>query len=146
MRAESNNPGRKRGRHLKWYWITWAALALLVAIGIAIAVAIHYAEPILRARVIETLSAHFHGPVELSSFHVSVAEGFQVSGTGLKVFGNFDPNIHQPGIQPLIGVDEFRFHAGIVNLLHTPMRIHRVYLKGLLLNIPPKQQRTVAWI
>jgi len=141
MLAESNNPDGKRGRHSKWYWITWAALALLVAIGIAIAVAIHYAEPILRARVIETLSVHFHGPVELTSFHVSVADGFQVSGAGLKVFGNFDPNIHQPGIQPLIGVDEFRFQAGIVNLLHTPMRIHRVYLKGLLLNIPPKQQR-----
>lgn len=119
----------------------WTAIVLLVLAAAAIPIAIHYAEPILRARVIETLSAHFHSRVELASFHVSVREGLQASGEGLKIFGDFDPNIHEPGIQPIIAVQEFRFRAGFLNLLHTPMRIHRVYVKGLELNIPPSEQR-----
>jgi hypothetical protein len=59
----------------------------------------------------------------------------------LKIFGTTDVNIHQAGIQPIIAVDEFQFGAGILDLLRTPMRVHRVYLKGLQLNIPPKGQR-----
>lgn len=119
----------------------WAAFGILVAFVAAILVARHYAEPILKARVIETLSAHFHNRVELAAFHVSIAHGFQVSGQGLKIFGKFDTNIHEPGIQPVIAVQEFRFRAGILDLLHTPMRIHRVDLAGLQLNIPPREQR-----
>jgi hypothetical protein len=102
---------------------------------------IYHAEPILKGRVIETLSTRFRGHVELSTFHVSIAHGFQVTGAGVKIFGPGDPNVHEPGIQPLIAIGEFRFSADILNLLHTPMRIHRVYLKGLELNIPPREQR-----
>jgi len=112
----------------------------LVAIVI-ITFVIYHAEPILQGRVMETLSTRFRGHVELSAFHVSIAHGFQVTGAGLKIFGPGDPNAHQPGIQPLIAIEEFRFAAGILNLLHAPMRIHRVYLKGLELNIPPREQR-----
>src|SRR2546426_6926001 len=103
-------------------------------------IAIYRAEPILQGRVIETLSTRFHSRVELAGFHVSVAHGLQVSGEGLKIFGTSDLNIHKPGIQPLIAIKEFRFGASVLNLLHTPMRVHRVYVKGLELNIPPKEQ------
>jgi hypothetical protein len=144
MSAESKNHGSRRDRHRAWKWIKWSAFVLLVLAGAAVPLLVHYAEPILRARIIETLSAHFHSRVELASFHVSVREGLQASGEGLKIFGEFDPNIHEPGIQPIIAVQEFRFRAGFLNLLHTPMRIHRVYLKGLELNIPPSEQRAVS--
>jgi hypothetical protein len=120
-----------------------AAVVTLAGIAVGISLAAHYAEPILRERVIETLSARFHARVELPVFHVSVAHGLQVYGAGLKIFGNFDPNSHQPGIQPVIAVQEFRFRASILNLLHTPMRIHRVYLQGLSLNIPPRGERDI---
>ncbi|MBV8051652.1 MAG: hypothetical protein JOZ80_10715 [Acidobacteriaceae bacterium] len=120
-----------------------AALLTLVVIVVGLPIAVHYAEPVLRERVIETLSARFHARVELPVFHVSVTNGFQVYGGGLKVFATFDPNSHEPGIQPVIAVEEFRFHASILNLLHTPMRIHRVYLQGLELNIPPRGQREI---
>jgi hypothetical protein len=99
------------------------------------------AEPILRARVIETLSARFKSKVELSSFHVSVSNGLRVSGGGLKIFGATDPNAQEPGIQPLIAVGEFHFETGVPNLFRTPMHIDAVYVKGLELNIPPKETR-----
>ncbi len=124
--------------------LKWLALVLLVCVavaGAAIIWALRHAEPILQARIIETLSARFQSRVELSSFHVSISRGLRVWGGGLKIFGKTDVNIHQPGIQPIIAVDEFQFGAGILDLLRTPMRVHRVYLKGLQLNIPPKGQR-----
>src|SRR5262249_23021341 len=128
-----------RQSFFRWMWVT--ILVVAVAAIVVITFVIYHAEPILHARVIETLSTRFHGRVELPGFHVSIAHGFQVSGTGLKIFGPGDPNAHQPGIQPLIAIGEFRFGADILNLLHTPMRLHRVYLKGLELNIPPREQR-----
>jgi len=130
------------GKH-KRSRIQWVAVGVLAFFAFATAViafAIHHAEPILHARIIETLSTRFQGRVELTGLHVSVAHGLQVSGEGLKIFGRNDLNIHQPGVQPLITVDEFRFSAGMFNLLHTPMRVHRLYLKGLELNIPPREQ------
>jgi len=125
------------------YWLGTIALAVAVVIVITIVVVIHRAEPILKNRVIETLSARFHGPVQLAEFHVSISGGFrfQVRGTGLKIFGLGDPNPYAPGVQPLIRIGEFRFGADMLNLLRTPMRVRRVYLKGSELNIPPKEER-----
>jgi hypothetical protein len=62
-------------------------LALVTISAIIIALVVYHAEPILKGRIIETLSARFHGPVELSAFHVSLKNGLRVSGEGLKIFG-----------------------------------------------------------
>jgi len=132
---------RKRKRQSRRRWIAGLLLVCFALAGVVLVIAIRNAEPILQARIVETLSTRFHSRVELTGLHVSITHGLQVSGEQLKIFDENDLNIHQPGIQPLISVDEFRFSAGILNLLHTPMRVHRVYLKGLELNVPPKEQR-----
>jgi hypothetical protein len=125
-----------------WQWITSAVLIVLVIIGVVVAIAIERAEPTLRTRVIETLSTKFKSKVELDQFHVSLLRGLEVSGRGLRIFGETDPNVHQPGIQPIIGVGEFEFHTGILSLFRSPMHVNTVYLKGLQLNLPPKGQRS----
>ncbi len=132
---------RKRKRQSRRRWIAGLLLVCFALAGVVLVIAIRNAEPILQARIVETLSTRFHSHVELTGLHVSITHGLRVSGEQLKIFDENDLNIHQPGIQPLISVDEFRFSAGILNLLHTPMRVHRVYLKGLELNVPPKEQR-----
>ncbi len=119
------------------------ALALLfIAL---VAYSIHFlrsrAEPILRARIIETLTTRFKGKVEMATFHVWVDGNLSVSGEGLRIYGNDDPNTHQPGIQPLIGIEEFNFQTGLLDLLRSPMHVHTVKLKGLVLNIPPAGDR-----
>ena len=101
----------------------------------------HHAQPLLRARVIETLSARFQSRVELAEFNVSAIQGLVVDGKGLKIYGQIDPNIHREGLQPPIGVDEFSFRIGVMSLLRSPMRVGTVYIKGLELNIPPKEDR-----
>jgi hypothetical protein len=125
-------------------------LAVVLLLGLIFVVVLtitaHYAEPLLRARVIETLSTRFQSRVELddlqvSRSHVSMSYGLLVSGKGLRIYGQTDPNIHRAGFQPLIGVDEFHFSAGILNLLKSPIHVGTVYIKGLEINTPPKQDR-----
>jgi hypothetical protein len=115
-------------------------LAVLAFVAVLSFLAYH-AEPLLRARIIETLSTRFHSRVDLAELKVSVSQGLVVSGKGLMIYGPTDPNIHRDGIQPLIGVDEFSFRAGVMNLLRSPMHVRTVYIKGLQLNIPPKDDR-----
>jgi hypothetical protein len=91
--------------------------------------------------VIETLSTRFKSKVELDAFHVSLLKGLQVSGAGLRIFGETDPNNYEPGFQPIINVAEFQFHMGIRDLFHSPIHVDTVYVKGLQLNLPPREHR-----
>ncbi len=113
----------------------------MVVFAMAVRLVIARAEPIMRARVIETLSNRFHSKVDLASFQVSVADGVEVSGGGLRIFGATDPNPYQPGVQALIAVGEFRFQTPVRSLFRSPMHVDTVYMKGLELNIPPKEDR-----
>lgn len=129
---------RKRVRRFAWI----AAIILLLVAAVAIvSITIHRAEPTLRAEVIETLSTRFKSRVELDAFHVSSLKGLQVSGSGLRIFGDNDPNNHEPGFQPIINVAEFQFHIGFRDLFRSPLRVDTVFVKGLQLNLPPTQHR-----
>ena len=120
-------------------------LLAVLAFVIFLSILVHHAGPLLRARVIETLSTRFQGRVDLADLKISVYQGLMVSGKGLMIYGQTDPNIHLEGVQPLIGVDEFRFRVGVMSLLRSPMHVGTVYIKGLQLNIPPKQERQQLW-
>ena len=122
-------------------WIAVLLLATTAILIVAGTIVASRAEPILRKRVVETLSTRFQRTVELREFHVSLLRGFQVSGAGLNIYGDTDPNIHQVGVQPIISVAEFRFRTGIINLFRSPMHVDTVYMKGLALNLPPREQR-----
>jgi hypothetical protein len=137
---------KRTSRTAPWNTVPWkrvgiVALILLASGAIAVRLVIVRAEPILRARVIETLSNRFDGKVELVSFDVSVMNGVEVSGAGLKVFGAKDPNPYETGVQALIGVQDFRFHTSLRSLFRSPMHIDTIYVRGLELNIPPKEDR-----
>ena len=124
----------------------WRRLVLTVAVLLAVAaivvwIVVARVEPILRARVIETLSARFKSRVELAAIHVYVANGVHVSGSGLQIFGTTDPNPYEPGVQPILLIQEFEFSTPLGDLFRQPMRVATVYVKGMTLNIPPAGDR-----
>jgi AsmA-like protein len=141
MAENEQNPARPKAQVGFWWWIAGIALAVIVVGMVVGSVFVSRAEPILRARVVETLSTRFKSKVELDAFHVSLLKGLQVSGEGLRIFGDTDPNNHEPGVQPIIGVAEFWFRTGIWDLLRSPMHVDTVYVKGLQLNLPPREHR-----
>lgn len=148
--------GFGRGRR----WLHWGLMCLagvlllvLIALGVAISVALHQAEPMLRAAIVEKLEERFHARVELDSFHISLVEGLTAEGRGLRIWppgqvvgmtspgtNKADANVasapNSPG--PLIKLDEFRFHAPLSYMPGKPVRISVVELEGLDVDVPPK--------
>src|SRR6202140_1146271 len=131
---------RRRWSH-RWRWIIAVVGIFLAVVVVCVRVVITHAEPILRTRVIETLSARFKSRVELAELRVWVADGVHVDGKGLKIFGATDPNAWEDGVQPLIEVGEFRFQTALRSLFREPMHVDIIYVDGLIVNIPPKNDR-----
>jgi hypothetical protein len=128
-------------KYHRWKPIGVIACIVLASAGVIARLIIDRAQPILRMRVIETLSNRFKGKVELATLSVSLVKGLEVSGSGLKIYGPTDPNPYAPGVQALISLQEFHFHAGVRNLFRSNVHVDTVYVKGMELNIPPKENR-----
>ncbi len=111
-------------------------MVLLTALIAGDWVAHYYVEPILKARVVHTLEARFQSRVELAGFQLSVLNGVDAQGHGLKIFSR-----GEAGAAPLFAVSQFTFHIRWIDLLRSPMRVRMVNIRDLSINLPPKGQR-----
>ncbi len=131
-------PDAPTPRRRRWLQVA-ASLACVfaVAFGIAAEYVLHHAEPILRKRLIETLSDRFNAPVELDALHISLVKGIQVSGDGLRIpyGGPANPNASGPA-RVALSVDHFSFRSNFKALLHSPTRIVTVYVDTMTIDLP----------
>jgi len=129
----------RRHRILKW---TGIGLLLLIVILVGVAsYFLHRAEPYLRARIVAALQDRFHARVELDSFHMSLLHGVQAQGRGLRIWPPAQVegvNVAPDGSDPLIRLDEFKFHAPLHFEFGKPFHISVVELTGLDIHLPPK--------
>ena len=135
-------PERRHWSGLRRFW-TWFGLALvLVVVGgfVAVEIVFHRAAPILKGRILETLSTRFDARVELDSFDVSVLKGLEVSGGGLRIFPPNDV-VAAGATHPLFAVKSFNFRTNISGLFEHPTHVDRVYVDGLVIDIPPREMR-----
>lgn len=136
--------GVREGFWNKHRWVKWVAGGLLLALVVAavvVDIGLRHAEPFLRARIVEGLENRFHARVELDSFHVSLVRGLWAEGKGLRIW----PPARVAGVavaagegEPLIRLEEFRFHAPLHYAPGKPIIISVVELKGLSVHLPPK--------
>ncbi len=130
--------GPRKHNGLRWFlWATLIAIVVLLVVG---EVMLRRAAPILKGRVIETLSTRFNSHVELDDLQVSVVKGLAVSGKGLRIFAP-DDVVAAGAKAPIIAVQEFDFHAGLVGLFLKPTHVRSAHVQGLAINIPPKSMR-----
>ena len=135
--ARDRSAASKRGR---WVWL-WFGLALLVVLLISGGeVVLHHAGPILKGRVIETLSVRFGGRVELDNLDVSILHGLSASGDGLRIFAP-DEMVRAGVTQPLIVVKNFAFHTSVLGLFEKPMHVGTVHVTGMQISLPPGNLR-----
>lgn len=130
-----NQPSCIRRPRRRLRWILLALLISAVCAAIFLTYFISHAVPIVRARVIETLSARFKSKVELPDFGVSLANGLGVRGSNLKIYSEAESN-SGTAEQPIITVQEFSFQTGFRNLFRTPMHVDTVHIRGMVLDIP----------
>ena len=117
-------------------WLGVGALLFAVAAAAVFEVLLSRAEPILRARLMQSLSARFHSRVEMGAFEVSLLRGFEVSGKDLAIYpDNIDSNT------PTFSVQRFAFRTGYRSLLRSPMHISNVTVEGLRIQLPPHSRR-----
>lgn len=139
VKQDQNAPKKKNAHRLRN--IILAILSLVAGLGIAGLIAaqyaIHHAGPMLRARVIQTLSKRFDSQVQMGEFNVSVLHGLDVEGKDLSLRSNLDASL-----PPQIQVRQFSFHTGLLDVFRSPMHIGTVRLHGLVLTIPPKGKRS----
>ena len=122
------------------------AVFLLVAIAGAVAVrwGLQQIQPMLRRKVVETLSVRFHSPVELDRLSLSMNRGVIVTGGGLRILylaGPTKPDA-RPNAPPMLVVDSFEFGTEWRELLRPTTRVVSVKVRGLQVNIPPKEERS----
>jgi hypothetical protein len=121
----------------------WSLLISLVVLIVVGEIVIHRAAPILKGRVIQTLSDRFNSRVELDDLDVSIMRGLEVTGKGLRIFPP-DDVVAAGAKYPLIAIRSFQFHTGIVGLFVKPMHVGTVDAQGLSIHIPPREMRDPA--
>ena len=84
----------------------------------------------------ELLREKFHAEVELKEFHAYLFPGARIEGSGLVL-----RHEGRTDIPPLISIREFSAQAGILGLPWKPWKVDQVTLKGLVIQIPPKEDR-----
>src|SRR5580704_16775908 len=123
-------------KHRALFWVGLGALVVAVVAVATFAILLSRAEPILRARLLQSLSARFHSRVEMGPLDVSLLRGFEVSGRDLAIYPyNIDSTT------PTFSVRRFAFRTGYRSLVSSPMHINHVEVEGLRINLPPKSQR-----
>ena len=130
-------------KHKGWRLVIWIALIAIVVLLVVGELILRRAGPILKGRIIETLSTRFDGRVELDDLQVSLIKGLAVSGNGLRIFAP-DDVVAAGAKDPVIAVRQFEFHAGLMGLFLKPTHVRSVYVQGLTINIPPKSMRQKA--
>lgn len=135
---------RKEGRRRRvWKWTGISLAAAALTLGIVAEVIIQRASPILKGRIIETLSTRFESRVELDQLNVSVLRGLEVSGAGLRIFPT-EEVMAAGAKEPLIALKQFHFHSGFIGLFFKPTHVRAVHVNGLSIHIPPREMRQQA--
>ena len=148
MNASAEQGGSRTADPARWWQRRWLqvmlVLCLLLGAGAVLTAEylLHNAEPILRKRIVETLSARFRAPVELDALNISLLKGLEVEGRGLRVLSVADVGADAGGgAPPLLSVRRFAFRTSLRSLLHQPTRVRRVEVEGMVLHVPPADER-----
>jgi hypothetical protein len=139
-RVRSQGVSRRRR---VWTWILFSLLIAVVVLGVIGEVMVDRAAPILKGRVIETLSTRFNSRVDLDGLDVSLVKGLEVSGNGLRIFPE-DEVVAAGATEPLIALGRFSFHANLAGLFVKPMHVGTVHVAGMAIHIPPREMRAQA--
>jgi len=111
-------------------WVLGAVAVTLVVL--AIAAALGSRSERLRKLVVATLEDRLNSDVELRAFSVDAYPSVVIRGEGLVL--RLRGATKGP---PLIQIDSFTVHCGLMDLVRRPRRFKHVTLEGLVINIPP---------
>src|SRR5581483_9143871 len=129
MRMQRLTPLKPRRR--KWLIIAGLSIAVIALAAMTLSL---FLSRWARGWIVSSLSEHYDSQVELRNFHISLLPSVHVSGEGL-VFRHK----RRTDVPPLVTLESFEARANLLALLLPPRRFSQVVLRGLLIQVPPKQ-------
>jgi hypothetical protein len=133
-------PKPHQGKSRIWKWISISLLLAVIVVATIVEIMVYRSGPILKGRIVETLSTRFDSRVEMDEFDVSVVRGFEVSGSGLRIYAP-DDVVAAGAKDPLISLSHFSFHVNLAGLFIKPMHVGTVKVNGMVISIPPREIR-----
>ena len=132
MEALAGTKGLRWWRR-RWFLLVSIGFVLLAIVGaVAVEWALRQMQPLMRKKVVETLSARFNSPVELDRLSLSVDKDVIVTGGGLRILylaGPTKPDV-RPNAPPMLTVESFEFRTGWRELLRPTTRLVTVKVHG----------------
>jgi hypothetical protein len=123
----------------RWFKLAaTGAVAGFLLLLVVVQIVANRAQPLLRERVVATLTEKFHAPASLDALHISVLRGLAVEGSGLTIGSAV------PQAAPLLSVKSFRFHVSLLDLLNQRLHVETLHVAGLELHVPPSQPAAPA--
>ena len=133
-------------------WLRWVGSILLASVSllaIIVDVVAHRAEPFVRAVVVDAVAERFHARVQLDAFHLTLGNslrgewGVWAQGRGLRIWPPAEVEgvtvpLPQSKVEPLVRLEEFRFHLPLHYRSGMPVHITQVRLNGLEVHFPPR--------
>jgi AsmA-like C-terminal region len=109
---------------------------VLVMLAVAAAIGAHFVQPYLGSLAEDMLSSQFRSDVKIQEFHVALFPTLSLSGKGivLRHHGRTD-------VPPLISIGEFSGSSNLWSIFVRPWHVQSVTLKGLKIQIPPREKR-----
>ncbi len=144
-----NDPRTSQTGLQSWWkrrWVRWTGgtlLVLLAGLFVAAEYLAHHLEPLVRKRIVATVSERFGAPVELDGLSISAVSGLEVRATGLRVgypqgMGAAPDDLSK---RAMVRASEITFHTNFHMLLEPVTRLSLVTIEGLEIHIPPAGQR-----
>lgn len=138
----STETPRRRSYKKLWIWVGSITAAVLLSVALVGLYLAHQAEPMLRKRIVDALSAKFHSPVELDEFHIVSSNGFGVTGKGLRILYIMQTTEEARNRQvPMLTVQQFDFRTSFRGIWRVPLSIGVVHIQGLRIQLPPGEDR-----
>jgi len=100
---------------------------LVIALAIPISLT-----PLMKRRLTAALEERFGGQVAVDSLSITILPWPRLDGRGLVIRRD-----GRTDVPPLIQIASFSTSAGVFGLLRRPVRVGRVALEGLEINVPP---------
>jgi hypothetical protein len=120
----------------KWPYVLGIFVIAFLAFAALLAFRARDIQEPTRLWVVQELSRRFESHVDLKSIEVQIWPTIGVTGRGLSIQYR-----NRPDIEPLIRIEKFTFHTGLLAVLRAPRRIASIHLTNMVITIPPKEQR-----
>jgi hypothetical protein len=117
----------------------WPILILVIGVAVILsgAALFRHLEKRLKTWVVEVVKERFQSDMELEDLRVSIFPSIRGEGKKLTLWHH-----GRRDVPPLITLEGFSFRTSYLHMLRTPRKITRVELEGLVIQVPPKKEKT----